>query len=248
VKPVPRAILLIVAMAVALGCIRLGLWQLERRAEKRARNAALAAALAGPALELGSARPLASRVGGRVVSVQGRFDMSHQVMLAGREHLGSTGVEVVTPLILADGSAVLVNRGWLASQDPATAHPERHPEPGDRTVRALAEPLAHAGRGALTRLPGEPARYLALALRVDSLAARLPYRLSDVVLRELPGPQVPAEPLRTPPAPAADGVHLNYAIQWFAIAAVVLGGSIALAVRGVPGTASGPPAPAHPSR
>ena len=137
-KWVPRILLLAVALAAGAVCVRLGFWQLSRRAEKRHANAAMEAALAGPALDVGDSLPRWERVGRRVVVVRGRFDDHRQILIAGREHIGQPGVGVVTPLLTASGGAVLVDRGWLPAEDPTLAHPERYPESVARPVRALA--------------------------------------------------------------------------------------------------------------
>lgn len=248
-KWVPRVLLLVAALAAGAVCVRLGFWQLSRRADKHHANVAMEAGLAGPPLDVGDSLPRWERVGRRVVVVRGRFDNHRQILIAGREHIGQPGVEVVTPLLTSDGGAVLIDRGWLPAEDPTLAHPESFPEPVARPVRALAESLPRGGPGAVTLLSGDSAtRYLVLRLNGDTLAARLPYALSDVVLHELPAPGVPAEPLRTPPEPLDETMHLSYAIQWFAIAAAIVGGSIALALYGSPRRAAIRPVPEHPRR
>jgi len=248
-KWLPRILLLLLALAAGSVCVRLGFWQLSRRAEKRHANVAMRAALAGASLDLGDSLPRWEQLGRRVVVVHGRFDDRVQILLGGYEHEGQPGVEVVTPLMLRAGEAVLVDRGWLSAQDPTSAHPEQFAEPTARPVRALAESLPGGRQGAVTVLTGDSAtRYLALHLNRDTLAARLPYPLSDVVLHELPGPGVPREPLRSLPEPLDETMHLSYAVQWFAIAAAIVGGSIALAVRGMPRPAVPRPLPEHSRR
>jgi len=245
-KWLPRLLLLLVALTAGGVCMRLGIWQLSRRVQKQHLNEAIRTALAGAPLELGDSLPRWEQIGHRVVVVRGRFDDRIQVLLGGREHLGQPGVEVVTPLVLDSSHAVMVDRGWLSAEDPTSAHPERFAEPAPRPVRALAESLPGGVHGALTRLPGDSAvRYLALHLNRDSLASRLPYALSNVVLHELPGPGVPSQPLRSPPEPLDETMHLSYAVQWFAIAAAIVGGSVALAVRGMPRPAAPRPLPEH---
>jgi surfeit locus 1 family protein len=48
------------------------------------------------------------------IEVSGRFDAQHQFLLDNRTHNGRAGYEVLTPLQLADGRTLLVDRGWVA--------------------------------------------------------------------------------------------------------------------------------------
>ena len=232
----PRSILvLLLVLAGASVCVRLGFWQISRWHEKQSLNAALRGALAAPPLVIRGATPPLDSVRGRRVEARGRFDESRQVLLAGRASEGSPGVDVVTPLLIAGGSgAVLVDRGWLYAPDAATARPQDFPEPGERLVVGVAEPLRRGAGGTPIRLlradSARPtARYSARWLDLDSLAGRFPYPLASYMLRQLPGAGVPAKPFRRAPRPLDEMMHVSYAVQWFLFAAIMLGGSAALA-------------------
>ena len=72
----------------------------------------------------------------RTVTATGRFDTAHEVVARRRTNAdGEVGYHVLTPLVLDDGRAVLVNRGWI----PAGRRPDRVPEdpraPGRRGHR-----------------------------------------------------------------------------------------------------------------
>lgn len=225
----------LVALGVLAGaavCVRLGFWQLSRLHEKQALNAALQAAERGPALVVSGEPPATEQARQRMLEVTGRFDERHQFLLSGRAHAGAPGVEVVTPL-WPTGSAVaiLVNRGWLPAADAATARLENYPEPAERVVRGLAEALRHGAGGPPVRtLEADSVTLWSVRwLDADSVAPRLPYAVAGYVLREFPGPGVPDRPRRSPPRPYNEMTHLSYAIQWFLFAAIMLGGSAALA-------------------
>jgi surfeit locus 1 family protein len=228
-----RSILVVLLVLVAASvCVRLGFWQLSRWHEKRALNQALQRALSAPPKVLGPKPSPQAKVLGTRVEARGRYDESRQVLLGARPHLGEPGVEVVTPLLLEGGSsAVLVNRGWLYSADAATAHPQESPEPGLKRVVGLAEPLGRGLAGpALRILEGDSVTlYSARRLDWDTLSRRMPYALAPFVLRQTPGPGVPDRPLRIVPRPANEAMHLSYTVQWFAFAAILLGGSSMLA-------------------
>ena len=241
-----RVLGLLLALAVAAVCVRLGIWQLSRLHEKQALNARLRAALAAPPGNLRAADRLLASGGPDSLAfhrfrASGRFDADRHFLLMGRAHGGDPGVGVVTPLIVGDGPAVLVDRGWIPSFDAATAKPEQYPSPGLRTVIGLAEPLK-AGRAAGRRVAWRRIDIDSLGvwstphLDADSVAARLPYPVRPYVLRALPDPAVGDSGLAAGPVPAEaapydETMHVSYAGQWFAFAAITLIGAIVLARR-----------------
>jgi surfeit locus 1 family protein len=229
-----RSVLIaIVVLAATSVCVRLGFWQLSRLGEKQALNAALRDAEHARPLVVAGEPPPADQALHRTVQVTGAFDERHQFLLSGREREGVAGVEVVTPLRLAgSATAVLVNRGWLPAIDAATARPQDFPEPGERTVRGLAEPLRRGPGGPRVGvLESDSVRLWSVrVLDADSVAARLPYAIAGYALRQLPGPGVPDQPRRLPPRRHDESTHVGYAIQWFSFAAITLGGSVWLAL------------------
>ncbi len=106
-------------VAVALTFI-LGLWQLDRGAQKQALAQTMRDRAALPTLNappsMGEAA--ASSQWHRPIQVQGRWLAQHTLYLDNRQMLdrgkARVGFEVLTPLLLADGTAVLVQRGWTA--------------------------------------------------------------------------------------------------------------------------------------
>lgn len=227
------AVVALITSLMAAGlCVQLGFWQLDRLREKRALNAALQDSERAPARVVAGDPPTAAQAIDRPLQVTGRFDETHQFLLSGRIHEGEPGVEVVTPLRL-EGSltAVLVNRGWLPAADAATARPQDHPEPGERSVRGVTEVMAQgAGGPTPRRLAGESiALWSVRGFDAESIAARLPYPIAGYVIREAPGPGVPRWPRRSARRLHDESMHAGYAIQWFLFAAIILGVSIAFA-------------------
>jgi surfeit locus 1 family protein len=226
------AVLALLVVAVAGTCVRLGVWQLARRAEKHAMNVALDRALAAPPETLTDARVPAAAVRGRVVALRGAFDPGRHVLLSAREHLGEPGVHVVTPFVAAGGGpVVLVDRGWLPAPDAVTARPQQHPT-ADTVVTGFADTLGRVGiAGSMRLLPAAGAMlWSAERLDRDTVATRLPYAVAAFTVTELPSPAAAASlPLREPAPRHDEAMHLGYAIQWFAFAIIVLGGPAALA-------------------
>ncbi|MCB7136706.1 SURF1 family protein [Cellulosimicrobium marinum] len=137
----PRMIgLLLLFLAAAMVCARLGVWQLDRaqqRAELAAQQEAAEEEAAGPE-GLGVLLPPQSTFPGELVGrqawVEGEYDADGQLLVADRVLDGEVGYLVLTPLRVSDdgtggsswadlsGSPVLpVVRGWVASPDDARA-------------------------------------------------------------------------------------------------------------------------------
>ncbi|MFL5577621.1 MAG: SURF1 family protein [Gemmatimonadaceae bacterium] len=218
----------LLAVAAAAVCVALGVWQLGRLGERRARNAVVAARLALPPVAALGALPAdtaAARF--RRVRLTGRYDYAHEIAIAGRTRDGSPGVNIVTPLRLADTAvAVLVNRGWVYSPNSAQVELPRWREgEGERTLEGFVNTIAarpgnprtSAPRtvrwidaGALAREAGYPVTPFTVILQGDAAA---------------PGtPRADSTPARLDVPPLDEGPHLSYAVQWFSFAVIALGG------------------------
>ena len=208
---------LVVALLIAAACVRLGVWQLDRLHGRRERNAALFAARARPPLEVDGSLP-ADTARDRRVHARGMYDYRHEQFWRARSYEGVPGVDLVTPLRLADGAAVLVDRGWAPSPDAYHVDQGAYREGDSADVVGLGF--------AAPRARGD----------VDPVALRdsLPYPLLPFVIQQLPPSTALYRPLppglvRWPIPELSDGPHLSYAIQWFSFAVIITVGSLALA-------------------
>ena len=107
-------IVLLAAVAGTLGTARLGLWQLDRAAQKTALHQALLERGALPPLDASTlARTPDAAVDQvhRRVQLEGRWLAEHSVYLDNRQMDGHPGFFLVTPLLIAPGDVVLVQRG-----------------------------------------------------------------------------------------------------------------------------------------
>lgn len=224
---------LVFSVLVGAICVRLGIWQLDRLSARRTLNAVTLEQRRLPASDV---RVVTGPVEERRVFASGRFDFGREFILRGRAMDGVPGVEVVTPLVLSGSdSAVLVMRGYVPAADAMTYDGASHRETDSLQVAGIAMPVPSDPAGALpaTRKGSETWRRLDLA----SVRARLPYPVLPVyIIADSPGTVSPA-PHRLPAPSLDDGPHLNYAIQWFAFAAIAFGGAFALwrRRRGEPG-------------
>ena len=211
----------LLALGVAVACVRLGIWQLARLRQRRARNAVVLAARSQPPVELPT-EVVADSLMNRRVRLHGVYDFAREQLWRPRPFEGELGADLVTPLRLADSSGVLVDRGWVSSADGYYVNQSRYRERDTATVSGLALP-APRGRGDV-----DP----------RALADSLPYRLLPFVVQELPvgGPadSLPGAPLRLGAPELSNGPHLSYAIQWFSFALITLVGTAALLRRARP--------------
>ena len=212
----------LVAMAATA---RLGLWQLDRAAQKQAierawRERSQLAPLPMTALPR-DASGLATLAHRRIV-VEGRWLGRQTLYLDNRTWHGAAGFVVVTPLLLASGDAVLVQRGW-APRDPV-----------DRT-HVPAAPLADGPVHIEARIAIWPSPRLMLSSAAEEgpirqnldpaqLARDMGLTLRPLSLQQLSAPEVPDALQRDWPEPPQDvWKHQGYALQWFALCALIAG-------------------------
>lgn len=201
--------------------LALGRWQLDRAAEKRAYLDAFIdrqGALPVP--------PGPEAVDFQRLRLTGHFEPGQQFLLDNQVSRGRVGYWVITPFLTTSGARWLVNRGWA----PAPTHRETLPDvpapPGTVTIVAVTWPDM-----GLPPLLGDDVWAAGWPKRVQRLdVARMADVLGDgtrpIQLRlEAGQPGVlSAPPLKLPVTPAK---HTGYAVQWFGLAAVLLGGYLA---------------------
>ena len=108
-------IVALVLLALAAGAfVSAGRWQLSRAAERRAIAAEIDAGRRQPPLEVTGATPPQDLQPWRPAHVAGTWRNDLSILIDNRNLDGKPGLWLATPLVLADGSAVLVLRGWFA--------------------------------------------------------------------------------------------------------------------------------------
>jgi surfeit locus 1 family protein len=206
----------VAAVAGVLVLVGLGTWQVERRAWKAGLIAARQAAFDAPAVPLPDPLPDPAALEFHRVWVEGRFDHTHELHLTSRFYRDQAGYQIVTPLRLADGGAVLVNRGWvpLANKDPATRAAGEVPG----TVRVEGVVRLSGGKGAFTP-DNEPGPNLWFYPDLAQMAAAAGLeRVRPVFVEAGPAPNPGGLPIGGQTALDLPNDHLQYAITWYSLA------------------------------
>jgi surfeit locus 1 family protein len=210
----PRLVPTVLTAAAVILFAALGEWQLGRAEEKRALAAEFGAA--GPAIEWRQLPPDAPRF--QRVSLRGHYDPGHQFLLDNRSHESVAGVEVLTPLLLDDGSAVLVNRGWLPFGATRQDLPDVAVDDDKRTVVGRIDELPRPGIW-LKAPPAAGWPRLVQYPRMNELSAQLGRELAPrQVLLDRGVPDGYVRDWALPGTPVDR--HIGYAVQWFAFASL----------------------------
>lgn len=218
-----RAWAVLLAALITVGVTaRLGFWQLDRAAQKTALQTARDQQGRLPMLDstaLARDAEAAPAQWHRKATVQGAWITEATVYLDNRPMAARSGFFVVTPLRLADGRAVLVQRGWL---------------PRDQLDRTrLVSYRTDAGQVHITgRIAPSPSRLYELGTaasgvirqNLDLAAYALEIRqplLPLVIVQDDADATAGDGLLRQWPQPASDvHKHYGYAFQWFGLSAL----------------------------
>ncbi|EST37799.1 hypothetical protein N566_11035 [Streptomycetaceae bacterium MP113-05] len=235
-------ILTLLALTLIPTMIELGFWQLHRHQDRVAHNALIARSLAAPAVpaaELTGVGDEPDRKNWfRRVEATGRYDTAHEVVVRQRTASDghAIGYFVVTPLVRQDGSALLVNRGWIPAGGDLTKFPQVPAAPkGEVSVtgRIMADETTEAS--GIKRRPGLPPRQVMLIDSGERAEALDRPVLGGYVqlTASSPGPRG-GHPQRLPePEHDSIGPHMAYAVQWWLFAAAVPVGWVVLVRREV---------------
>jgi surfeit locus 1 family protein len=213
----------VLCLVVAAVCVRLGVWQMRRLAERRVYNAGLMARLQQVPLDLDGTLP--ESLSYRHVIARGIYDFEHQLVIVNRSQGGLPGGYIVTPLRLASGRVVLVERGWKYAPDGRSVGSNLVPEPSEATVRGIIVEVPPRPVPLANRPPRDTTGWPKAVQRLDLGSLAFSYApITAVVRRDSAGPLGPGEFQLIPPPVLDDGPHLSYVIQWFSFALIALVG------------------------
>ena len=226
----PRWILShLLVVAIVGACIWAGFWQLRRLDEKRTvidrfeDRSVMDVVPLTDLLDVASDDADVDAVALRPVVVTGTYLPDEEVTVRNRSLDGAPGHWVLTPLLMPDGTAVVVNRGWvplavLEDLDRAA------PPAGEVTVTGALTASQERGRlgaadaaeGDLVDLARADVGRIAAEMDVPVLPAYVTLAAQDPPVGDIPTPVEVVEP--------DEGPHMGYAVQWFIFAAIAAGG------------------------
>lgn len=226
-------IALCVTLTFAL-LVNLGFWQLGRAAEKRALQREMLARQELPALALAQVQPRigplsedqAVQVENLRVSVSGRYWNEGSFLVAFQFFQGAPGFELVTPfLVEGTEETLLVSRGWIAPGPGDDGMPYIVPVAGDQTLTGqLHVPAAVAGT---TQVEGEAWPLRLRRMDLTRAAEVLDRPVLPWVLR-LSADSAGVHARHWPAVTVSTRSNIQYALQWFGMALVVLLVTLAL--------------------
>lgn len=204
-------------------CTRLGFWQMDKLDQRLERNKMVTKHFAAEPVDLLAALPDGAKVDKTNewtrVTATGTYDLDHELSIKFITRDKAPGADILTPLVLPSGEAVLVNRGWISTENNVTKPDAPAPPNGEVAIEGWLRKNTGAGRNATVPSEGQ-----IRAISSDILAKEMPYDLTSgyINLQE----QTPASstPLKPEPKPElGQGPHFFYALQWwfFALLAMV---------------------------
>jgi cytochrome oxidase assembly protein ShyY1 len=217
---------LLFALAVvvmALGAWRLGVWQFDRLHERQQRNEWVRTNLAADPAPVDNVMSVGDDVDPDQewlqVRASGTYDAQDTVVVRYQTREGHSGVDLVTPLLTDGGTTLLVDRGWVAS-DNTGADAADLPAPPSGHVEVLGWVRADAtGRG--IEVVDGSTRAVS-SKEIGAWLDRPVYRGYLDAEKETPAPAVAPEPVELPDL--GDGPHFFYGLQWWFFGLLAVGG------------------------
>ncbi len=209
------------AVAAAALFIRLGVWQLHRLSERRARNALISSRFNAAAVDVHALPRDTAAARFRRARVTGIPDYTHELIFAARSYKGSPGVNILTPIRFpGTDTAIIVNRGWVYTPDGATANLARWHD-RDSVFVGYVDEFPSSGGSAFTGRP-----QILAHLSYSVVAKALPYPVAPLYVVALGDSANAADRVaRLALPPLDEGPHFSYALQWFFFAGVALVGA-----------------------
>lgn len=216
--------------------IRLGFWQLDRLDKKKAFNSHIFSVQAMPELNLSgnlTGIDLAD-MEYRPAIATGHYDFDNQVVIRNQVWIQSWGNEIgytlFTPLIMQNGRAVLVQRGWIPLSYDTPSSWRDFDQMGQVSIQGIIRlPMEKGEMGGgvpdPTLGPGQDGLSFWNNANIKRILQQLPYEILQVYIQQEPGTDNETLPYKsTPVLELTDGAHLGYALQWFFYALLLIFG------------------------
>ncbi len=204
---------------VLIALVGFGTWQVQRLHWKETLIAEREARLAAPPLSIGAVQRMTATLDHRRIRAAGTFLHDREMHLVARSHRGRVGVRVITPLALAGGGHVLVDRGWVPR---ARIDQETRPDGPIRSSVEIVGILRAGGRPSSWTPDNTPDDDVWHYVDIAAMAARVGLsEVRDFVVVAGPAPNPGGLPIGTSFAVEVANHHLQYAVTWYALAAVL---------------------------
>jgi surfeit locus 1 family protein len=234
--------LLVILLAVVF--IRLGFWQLDRLAARKARAAATIAQMNAPTLNLNEFSLNLDLQGMeyRKVIVTGVYDSADEVVLRNQiwvdaQSVHHNGVHLLTPLhITGSQYTVLIDRGWIPAEESSQKERSRYSVTGTISVEGIVRTAQSRSEMGMVKEPtlavGETRRDVWNFANLAEIGKQLEYPILPVYIQEEPHDVDNELPYAIKEYPdLSQGAHLGFAFQWFALAVIALVGYLILVGR-----------------
>jgi cytochrome oxidase assembly protein ShyY1 len=206
----------------------LGQWQFHRLADRKTENAVIERNESAPVAPVGdvlSTTPVQDAQEYRRVTATGTYDPANSVIVRYRTRDGASGVDVVVPLTTTSGTTLLVDRGWLATDNRGLDSADAPPPPSG-TVTVVGRVRVDATGGSTT-VVDHSTRAINSAAIGRAIGTQVYGGFVDLVSED-PRPRTKLEPAELPDL--GNGPHFFYGLQWWFFGLLAIGGFLYLVV------------------
>jgi cytochrome oxidase assembly protein ShyY1 len=208
------ALFAVTVLVLAYGAYLLGQWQFSRLQDRERSNSRTLENLRAEPAPVGDVlapgRPAAGADEWRRVTATGRYQPDRTVVIRYQTRDGASGVDVVTPLRTDAGPLLLVDRGWLET-DNVGADRVDAPAPPAGWVRVVGWVRSDA-TGAAATVTDRSARAISSTEIARTLDGPVYGGFVDLQ-EETPAAAAPLAPAELPDLGA--GPHFFYGLQWW---------------------------------
>ncbi len=216
----------IFAIALIALCLWASHWQYARGVARHHRNFIISSHVSQPPTTLDAVGKDMAAAEWRTVSITGKFDSSHQILLRNQYSQGAYGFDLLTLFTDSADRTFWVDRGWIAPGQEATSTPKL-PDTSSAVV-------AITGRVRLDNsLP--QGSFFAVSPGSKNLISKWNAQSKTTIKTEnfYIDLLTASEPSMTPAVPVelpelTDGPHMAYALQWLFFAGLIIYGRLLL--------------------
>jgi len=220
---------LITVLLLAWGAWWLGEWQFHRLEDRKEKNAVVERNIDADPVPVEEVfrtdAGLPASQQWRQVTATGEYDTDNTVVVRYRTRDGASGIDVVVPLVTADGTALVVDRGWLATENSGT-RPDEVPPPPSGTVTITGWARQDA-TGDSTKVTDHSTRSISSTAIADATGLTT-YRGFVDLTHEDPAPETPLDHVGAPDQ--SNGPHFFYGLQWWFFGVLAIVGFVWMAV------------------